>query len=862
METKKQQEQDVVWQSRPELKKIIDDYGNQSVYDFYRLNIPQKNSLHSQRKKELLSTINTLVKKSFGDTIAHTARDQIEQQSFVTTTDHHGPIVHPFFTNDKLIQSTINQEDGFQNLIVFAFGNISLNNSSFPRGLMMHTHNMYEARIRLKSLRHRQSPVWSIAPYDTDNLSRARHDLYEIKNQIPRYEVLHEIFERIYASPQILNLSSYGDQITHTNHALWRAVPGQEKKNLIYLQIEDIVNALILDHHIAQHTIIHDIVFNKKTRQAFETHFDGITGAFSKNPKKGTFLFWGVHNGKREALILNHDGLQLTREAYNLPLTPEAIAIAIKNREIIPSAALSFLVLNFYYNLTCAGGFTQIQQLADIKKAYHSLLRSIGAHNEITLTQNAMTNCFRGEIVLATLGEKQTTIPATSIDLILYNDRKSQTDLVKRMHQTTLSQALLPMMPEFYKIISRKMNLIAQQPMMKTRPTCPYCGANPTPHLLTWFSEAIEIALTPIEPYVLNKHIVWIMEKIGSFLLDIVLPFLHITKIVSYNTSPNAIAIERARVLWEEAERRNIVMKGWKVFGKNVDTYTAQFPNGRKIVFNGLPRPRVFKQEAPLWMDDKFILKQKLSHANIPVPQGKTFLHLHDALRYFETLQKPVIVKPRQGSRGRHTTTFIYTAEELREAFRIAKQICLWVIVEEHLVGAVYRGTVIGGKLIGVLGGAPPRIIGNGRDTIKELIRQKNLSKPDGVSDVRITPLLTSFLARNHYTLDTILPQGKEIDLSEKIGVSYGGTSFECTPQIHPETKKILEQAAAVVSDPILGFDFIIQDITKSPHEQKWGIIECNGLPFINLHHHPLIGKPVNVARAVWDLWSTEKQIS
>ncbi|KKQ85683.1 MAG: hypothetical protein UT09_C0044G0001, partial [Parcubacteria group bacterium GW2011_GWF2_38_8] len=30
--------------------------------------------------------------------------------------------------------------------------------------------------------------------------------------------------------------------------------------------------------------------------------------------------------------------------------------------------------------------------------------------------------------------------------------------------------------------------------------------------------------------------------------------------------------------------------------------------------------------------------------------------------------------------------------------------------------------------------------------------------------------------------------------------------------------------------------------------EQHCGIIECNSLPFIDLHHYPLFGKPNNVA--------------
>ncbi len=70
----------------------------------------------------------------------------------------------------------------------------------------------------------------------------------------------------------------------------------------------------------------------------------------------------------------------------------------------------------------------------------------------------------------------------------------------------------------------------------------------------------------------------------------------------------------------------------------------------------------------------------------------------------------------------------------------------------------------------------------------------------------------------------------------------------------------MLEKAARVVDDPVLGFDFISLDITRDPDTVRWGIIECNAMPFINLHHDPLEGKPVNVAGLLWDYVLRTKQ--
>ena len=72
----------------------------------------------------------------------------------------------------------------------------------------------------------------------------------------------------------------------------------------------------------------------------------------------------------------------------------------------------------------------------------------------------------------------------------------------------------------------------------------------------------------------------------------------------------------------------------------------------------------------------------------------------------------------------------------------------------------------------------------------------------------------------------------------------------------------MLEKLGAYLKDPLVGVDFIMEDITKSwKEEQHCGIIECNSLPFIDLHHYPLFGKADNVAGALWDLVIPESKM-
>jgi len=316
----------------------------------------------------------------------------------------------------------------------------------------------------------------------------------------------------------------------------------------------------------------------------------------------------------------------------------------------------------------------------------------------------------------------------------------------------------------------------------------------------------------------------------------------------------------RARVLWEEAERRGIVMREFRPFGLAREIFYASYGTDTRG-FDGLPRPSAAHESSLDWMDDKGVILKKFRAAGIPVPRGGSVTTVKAAEKIFNAIVGPdsddvVIVKPAIGSRSRHTYIHITDLEALRRAFIKAKQLSPRVVVEEELSGFVFRITLVGGKIAGIMRREPPHVIGDGARTVHQLITEENnnpLRHGPIFHELPLGEETIAILKEQNLSLDSVPGAGRMVIIHPKVSRAYGASTTEMT-DIHPDNEKLFLHIAKTLDDPLVGVDFMIDDMAKSWKEQKCGVIECNSLPFIDLHHFPLKGPTRNAAGAVWDL--------
>lgn len=392
---------------------------------------------------------------------------------------------------------------------------------------------------------------------------------------------------------------------------------------------------------------------------------------------------------------------------------------------------------------------------------------------------------------------------------------------------------------------------------------CAACGTSPVNHSATYFAAVVDGVLDRSMGFFFG----WIrIPREGRFANAVIAGFVGLFRLFGqahFSEDMEKAMSGRSKLIWEEAKRRGIPMQQIVMFNRPLEQYRAKIWGKKKsrwLYFQSIPVPYWLPQKGYDWIDDKFKLARRLEKAGIPAPRVRHAMTWAAAKRAFESLDKPVIVKPRSGSRGRHTTTNIRTIEQLREAYRLAKMISPSLVIEEHLYGSVYRATVIHNELVGFFRADPPQVTGDGVHTIEELVTMKNKNRNERLSDMQITDDTISFIAREGFTASSILPNGKTLDLSAKTGRMYGGYTREMLPEIHPKLREIFAKAGRVVEASIVGFDLIIQDPTQDPDAQKWGIIECNSLPFIDLHYFALEGTPINLAKNIWDLWEEKSE--
>jgi cyanophycin synthetase len=252
--------------------------------------------------------------------------------------------------------------------------------------------------------------------------------------------------------------------------------------------------------------------------------------------------------------------------------------------------------------------------------------------------------------------------------------------------------------------------------------------------------------------------------------------------------------------------------------------------------------------------------KKMLDDASIPVASGGICVDEEDLEAVVKKIGYPIVLKPLDGNHGKGASINVKTWEDAVAGLAYAKKYSHRIIVEKFITGFDFRVLIIDNKLVAAAKRVPAHVVGNGKDSIQQLIDTTNLDPRRGyghenvLTEIDVDRDTTDLLEKLNYTLETVPKSGETVYLKSTANLSTGGTSVDVTDMMHPENVFLCERISRVIGLDICGVDIMAENLTQPLKENGGCILEVNAAPGFRMHLAPSEGLPRNVASPVIDM--------
>lgn len=259
-----------------------------------------------------------------------------------------------------------------------------------------------------------------------------------------------------------------------------------------------------------------------------------------------------------------------------------------------------------------------------------------------------------------------------------------------------------------------------------------------------------------------------------------------------------------------------------------------------------------------LMMENKTVTKKMLERQGICVPKGiEIAITDNKDIIISKYKNKAIVVKPKSTNFGQGISIFTEEAakEDLLKALDIAFEYDDTVLIEEFAKGKEYRFLVIGDETVGILHRVPANVVGDGKHSIRELVKIKNQDPLRGkgyktpLEKIELDESSQLFLKQQGKDFDYVPEHLETVYLRENSNISTGGDSIDYTDSIPDRFKEIAVKAAKAVGARFCGVDMMIEDYKDE--KSNYSIIEINFNPAIHIHSYPYIGTERNIAKHV-----------
>ena len=322
--------------------------------------------------------------------------------------------------------------------------------------------------------------------------------------------------------------------------------------------------------------------------------------------------------------------------------------------------------------------------------------------------------------------------------------------------------------------------------------------------------------------------------------------FLHLAERQTLGPSTRSLiqAAEARDIPWFRLNHQSLIQMGHGKFQKRIEATTT---SGTSMIATEIAK-------------DKSLAYQILNDLGLPVAKQRLVYKLSRAISAAEKIGYPVVLKPVDGNHGRGVTVNVLNEEQLEAAYDIAKEHSDGILVEQMVKGFDHRLLVINGKLEAAALRMPGRVVGDGKQSVKQLVAEVNKDPRRGIghekelTQIQLDVQALKCLTDVGYTVESVPKKGELVLLRKTANLSTGGTAIDVTDIIHPDNREMAERVIKAVGLDIGGVDFLSEDITVSYKDNGAGICEVNAGPGFRMHVAPSEGKPRDIAAKVIEM--------
>jgi len=219
----------------------------------------------------------------------------------------------------------------------------------------------------------------------------------------------------------------------------------------------------------------------------------------------------------------------------------------------------------------------------------------------------------------------------------------------------------------------------------------------------------------------------------------------------------------------------------------------------------------------------------------------------------------PVIVKPSASFGGHGLTMNITSLNGTKRAVKAAQKYAPTSLVQRQFNGDEVRLTVINGEVVSVLFREIPRVTGDGKSTVAQLVAAENELRRRLPNKYVPYPQLDASIIDEKCLRDRHVPRkGEIVELGTSSIVAGGAQMHDVTGRTHESYKALARRLAGALNAPFVVVDLLVHDFTKPLSKNNYVFLEFNTTPSLRLYYEVRTGNEYDIVHKLADMIDEE----